>query len=227
MSTSLLTRSIFVHVPKTAGLWVNHVLTAAGIPHQVLSEQTYARSWAHYGHADLRDLAKYDLFKFAFVRHPLDWWRSFCGFRMNTGWYPEHEIDSVCRSDNFCEFVEQVIEKLPGYASLMYERFVGSVANRIEFVGRYENLAEDLIRALTLANEPFDVEVVRKQPQIKVNASDYQVRAAEYTPELAEALAQAERKAIIRFGYAPLPERLGRSRRTTGLHGSRRSASAG
>lgn len=201
MPTAMLPRSCFLHVPKTGGTWVSHALATAGLDCRVVYEARYPQSWAPYGHADLRDLAGVDVFRFAFVREPTDWWRSFWAYRMRTGWEKQHEIDDVCRSDHFCVFIEHVLEKLPGYLSNMYERFVGTPDDEIDFVGRFEGFAEDFIRALQRAGETFDEAVIRRYLTTKINANDYSVLTAGYPPELRRALQDAEKKAMQRFGY--------------------------
>jgi hypothetical protein len=197
----MLPKSCFLHVPKTGGNWVNQALAVAGVPCQTVQKARHPQSWAGYGHADLGDLAGITVFRFAFVREPTDWWRSFWAYRMRTGWDAQHEIDSVCRSDHFGVFIEQVVARLPGYISRMYERFVGMPRHEIEYVGRFENLAEDLIWALRRAGETFDDTAIRHYVATKVNASDYSRLTAVFPPGLRHALQDAEKQAIQRFGY--------------------------
>jgi len=67
---------------------------------------------------------------------------------MGIGWDIGNHLDRNCCSDNFVEFVEKVIEKYPGICSKNFEMFVGSRGPDIEYIGKYENLCENLIAAL-------------------------------------------------------------------------------
>lgn len=159
-------------------------------------------------HAILADSRDYeDRFTFAFVRHPLEYWRSYWAYRIRTGWNPEHELDRAAASDNFDEFIEGVIAIDPGGASSLFEHFVGPPENEISFVGRHERLVDDVCQALRIAGETFDERTLRSYP--RVNASDYRPKQALYSRSLAERLAAVEHPAIDRFyPWDPIPERL-------------------
>jgi hypothetical protein len=155
--------------------------------------------YAEHGHVWLADVAaRESLFTFAFVRDPLDWWRSFWAHRMREGWlFPDHEIDSRASSTDFTEFVGMVIERLPGFLGNFYERFVGPPERPIDFIGRFERLADDLVLALRRAGEPFDEQALRSCPP--ANVGEYATVDAGYRPDLARALQAAEQRTIERF----------------------------
>jgi hypothetical protein len=75
MPTFLTKRMIFVHVPKTGGSWMTQAVKSAGVPTWA-PDPLGDRSYSEHGHADLRDVGVSDRFSVAFIRHPLDWWRS-------------------------------------------------------------------------------------------------------------------------------------------------------
>lgn len=200
MPTLITPRTRFLHVPKTGGVWVTAALERAGIPCERLARPSALMAAEHAALAQTADYA--DRFTFAFVRHPLPWWRSLWAHRMRTGWHPEHEIDSRARSQDFREFVSLVVERLPGHLNERFCRYVGPPDAEIDFVGRYESLADDLVRALQLAGEDFDEVRIRAQPRL--NANDYVAFPARFDPELAERLAESERAIIDRF-YADTP----------------------
>lgn len=135
---------------------------------------------------------------FAFVRHPLDWWRSYWCYRIMTGWV-DHEIDRTCQSNDFQAFMWRVVEQLPGWCSSMYWRFVGPPHRPIHFIGQFERLADDLANALRLAGEDFDERVIYSTPA--QNRGDYSKWPAQYSASLRTAVMRAEREAIDRFGY--------------------------
>jgi hypothetical protein len=190
----------FLHVPKTGGTFLTEAIAAAGVPIETPEGSP--------GHASLAESLDYsDRFTFAVIRHPLDYWRSYWAFRLRTGWDMDHELDRDFATDNFEEFIEAVIAHVPGAASHLYEQFVGPPEDEIDFVGRYENLVDDVCRALRLAGESFDEQVLRSYP--KVNVSDYGVRGGLYPQSLATRLAESERGAIERFyPWDPTPARL-------------------
>jgi hypothetical protein len=158
-------------------------------------------------HADLADSRDYaDRFTFAFVRHPLAFWRSYWGYRVREGWDPDNHIDRQAASPDFEQFINRVIEFAPGEAGATFERFVGPPGDEIDFVGRHERLADDLVAALRSAGEGFDESALRAHPQ--ANTSDYDKAPAVYTRRTAERLAECERATIERFYPAdPIPQR--------------------
>jgi hypothetical protein len=203
---SLLTpRLRFLHVPKTGGVWVSEALAAAGVRVTPLRR---TQGGIGSDHAALRVTADYaDRFTLAYIRHPLDWWRSLWAYRMRTGWLKDHLIDTAARSDEFDEFISLVIERLPGHYGERAALYIGEPESPISHIGRFESLADDLVSALALAGEEFDEPALRAHPP--VNTNDYSRTPARYEPELAAALARAEHGLIERF-YAqdPIPARL-------------------
>jgi hypothetical protein len=192
-------RIALLHVPKTGGTWATHAIIQAGVhvtdPHVSEPDEHYAQK----GHVRFDQIAgREQLFTIAFVRHPLDWWRSFWAHRMREGWiFPDHEIDSRASSENFDEFVEQVVGNLPGFCSELFERFTGPPDAPVSFVGRYERLVDDLAGALTRAGQPFDEQALRAFPPRNVGEERY--LSVRYRKDLVRRLARAERAAIDRW----------------------------
>jgi hypothetical protein len=192
-------RIALLHVPKTGGTWATHAIIQAGVrvtdPEVSEPDEHYAQK----GHVRLDQIGGRErLFTIAFVRHPLDWWRSFWAHRMREGWiFPDHEIDSRASSENFDDFIEQVIENLPGFCGELLERFTGPPQSGVSFVGRFEHLVDDLVEALTQAGQPFDEEVLRSFPPR--NVGDTRYLGVPYRKDLVRRLAQAERMAIQRW----------------------------
>ncbi len=204
MPTLVTPRTRFMHIPKTGGTWVTEALRVAGVPTELLLRRSKAVST---GHADLAATSDYgDRYTFAFVRHPLDWWRSFWAYRMRTGWQPDHPIDSRASSPDFDEFIRQVLRHLDGRQAKIFGRYIGPSDAPISFIGRFESLTDDLVHALTEAGERFDEASLRAHPPS--NVSDYDRFPATFDPELARRLAQSEHPIIERF-YAgdSVPER--------------------
>ncbi|MGA0805740.1 MAG: hypothetical protein ACO3PV_04395 [Pseudohongiellaceae bacterium] len=188
----ILPRSCFLHVPKTGGSWVKQAILAAGIP----AREHSRNGDTHLGLADCPDDCS---FRFAFVRNPLGLYRSYWQFKQTVGWDPENELDRKCRADDFTRFVTKVLLAFPGVYARSLRDYVGPPETPIEFIGRFENLVEDLVRALTLAGETFAADAIRGLPPS--NVSDKQKAPAQFTPELEAAVRAAEAEVFERFGY--------------------------
>ena len=201
MSTSGNERLVFIHVPKTGGGWVSEAMAAAGIHQERLG-------FAH--HIGKDEIALGGRFIFGFVREPLSWYGSAWTFRRRL-WRekeadPQMEVPGAEFPDewfalDFPEFVEAVIDNRPGYLSWYYEHYLGAEDDPIDFIGRYENLADDLVNALRLAGQEFDEEALRSFPVINASGPP-----PPCPPEVEERLFDAERPAYERF-YVPAPSR--------------------
>lgn len=188
----ILPNSCFLHVPKTGGSWVKKAIIASAID----VEDYRIDGNPHIGLADCPCPEK---FKFAFVRHPVQLYRSYWRFKMGLGWDPKNPLDNACRSENFQQFIRNILAKYPGVLGKNLNQFVGEAGNEIDFIGKYENLVEDLISALTMAGEVFDAEAIRKTAPY--NVSSKARFSAQYTAELEKAIKQAESDVMQRFGY--------------------------
>jgi hypothetical protein len=196
-------RCRFLHIPKTGGWWVTEALPAAGVQ---------VKEFARSAHATLAEMpAGPDLFTFAFVRHPLDWWQSYWAARKSGRWDPgpcPSGFNAVPADGGFLDFIEEVLKLAPSACSSLYETYVGCPPDlSIDFVGRQENLADDLCQALRLAGEPFDEKALRNWPM--ANVAIGVPPPVKYTRALARALAECEHTAIQGFyPLDPVPERL-------------------
>jgi hypothetical protein len=208
MTTLATSRIRIMHMPKTGGTWVTLALLGAGVRFEEIEHPD------GHAHADLTSTAQYgDRFTAAFVRHPLDWWRSYWRYQMRIGWlgFAEDQIGS----DDFNRYIAHVVEHAPGHMSRLLEQYAGPPEAPVDFIGYQERLADGLCFALNLAEEPFDETALRKQPV--ANASDYEQLPALYELRVAQELAEAERAAIERFYPGePIPERLLASARRRG-----------
>jgi len=188
----VLQKSCFFHVPKTGGTWVTKAIKASGI--RCLDCRVDGNP-----HLGLQFYSCPDRFRFAFVRHPVALYRSYWQFKMTYGWDPLNGLDMECQSDRFAVFIRNVLDRYPGAYSQGLIDYVGEPDAEIEFVGKYENLVEDLITALQSAGEEFDENVIRALAP--VNVSDKTRFPAEYTQQLEKEVRKSESMVIERFGY--------------------------
>ncbi|MDE2342209.1 MAG: hypothetical protein KGL63_02255 [Betaproteobacteria bacterium] len=190
----ILKNSCFIHVPKTGGTWVRHALRESCQDYEYYTLNNSS-------HISLKDCPCPGHFKFAFVRHPLGLYKSYWQFKMTYGWDDANPLDSACRSDSFREFILGVTSRFPGAYGNGLNDMIGPEGQSIEFVGRYENLLEDLVTALRRAGEVFDEG--RLRAAAPVNVSDKVRFPASYTPDLVDRVLEAEGAVFRRFNYHP------------------------
>ena len=194
MPALILRECQILHIPKCGGKWVQQAFNAGGVRYT---------EW-HVAHETCPEKDKPAV---AFVRHPLTWWQSLWRYRMKRGWPGGEKPFRVAGeafdleplfARTFAAFIYNVLYECPGYCSRLFERFTGSRLEPIEFVGKQESLAEDLVRALRMFGVEHDAARILNTPAYHVTDKGF---AAYYTLELAAAMCEAEREAIGRYGY--------------------------
>ena len=122
---------------------------------------------------------------------------------MKHGWRPSlHPLDFNCASNDFAVFVDNAIRYRPtGWVTEEYTNIIDNVPWPINFIGRCENIVEDLITALKLSGEDVDESLVRSIP--KINDSDLDGKPpkfwAPYTIELIDRVLATESVPITRY----------------------------
>lgn len=189
---------IFLHIPKTGGVFFRHIFKVCGISTIELGEQ----------HSHFPELLRYKPPEFfqqrkiiTFVRHPLTWYQSRWAFRVKHGWKAQHPLDYNCASNDFPTFVDNVLKYQPnGWFSWECRMFIDN-APKIDFVGRTESLIEDSIAALKLAGEKFNEKIIRSIQ--RTNDSDMDGKTskhwAQYDPSLMRRLMAVEQEVVKRY----------------------------
>lgn len=188
---------IFYHIPKTGGTWVTNVLKHMyGNDAKKLGDKFVEDLGLFDVHVDPKTVTSDGRFSFAFVRDPVDWYRSRWARSVEQGWSNHNVIGRELKSGNFDEFVKNCMTKFPeGMLSETYRRF-----EDVDFIGRYENLREDLIKALTLADVEFDARVIREFGA--VNVTDRETKSlARFGYGTKKKLKENEKYIYERFGY--------------------------
>lgn len=185
-----LKNGIFIHFPKTGGVWASGLLVKLGLVVEPVGEAHSSLNDVLAERPELKGLKS-----FAFVRHPFSWYQSFWTFRQANGWDPRNPLD-VCRAETFREFLGNVVERCPGYLS----DHLKAMTEGVTYIGRFEALRESMIQILSILGEDFSHEAVYDHPSENVGSKDPTV-AGRYTPLLLERLYQAERVAFRTFGY--------------------------
>jgi len=214
----LLSRSVFIHVPKTGGTWAAAALERSGLvvgrlgpvhasPDEIRHEPAY------------RDRP----IRLAMVRHPATWYASAWSHRMDEKWGPINAPDWLspawtarwddltrrCNARLFPRFVENCTRRFPsGWLSVLYEAYTEECTH----IARQETAADDLVKLLRVAGEPLDETAIRATPPQNVRSgSPRRGKQIIFTPEILEMIAAAEQRAYARFGYGLDPGTIGSS----------------
>ena len=160
-------KSVFYHTPRTGGISVKEAIRLSGINYdRTKHSQVKNRLKMYTEHATPDGTIAEDkdgLFSFCFVRHPIDWYKSFWSFRVAKGHVQiRNPLDYYCWDTIFERFVANALDYYPdGYVTELYKLFVGENLDKVDFIGKQENLVNDLILALNMAGEEFDEDVIR------------------------------------------------------------------
>lgn len=215
MAELLRNGAVFIHVPKCGGNWVRAALRdqrlwrcRIGFKHSTPAHIDDV--WRFHRRQFLKHLpTRPDVtprklrraYKFCFVRNPVTWYESWWKFMAGDWhpweagrWHPQRPIDD-CGDDDFNRFVENVLRTRPGYVSEMYDWY----ARGVDFVGRTENLTDDLRRALAGCGLDVDVEALHRVPA--ENVSEPRRGLPRWDPYVLERLVASEREAIEVHGY--------------------------
>jgi len=214
--------ALFLHVPKTAGTWITAVLrdldlVEARVASKHADMEHVLRCARHLPGRYLEASFKVGpfwqrraraAFKFCFVRHPLSWYESYWLFMHARGWnrwgvnrrgrrrwHPNAPLDGL-GSDDFHRFVRNVLEARPGYVGEMYGWYA---TPGIDFIGRQERLASDLLQVFSRLGVPVDEDRVRER--VPVNVSRGSDNRPAWDEGLLRETLRAERSALERFGY--------------------------
>jgi hypothetical protein len=201
LATSINDRMLFVHVPKTGGVWVSEALACAGVEFTQIVPADM--------HPTLAELPRSGRFTFGFVREPVYWYSSLWRFHRTA---PQHHWPKLGEllDLELVDFLQEVVQRYPGYLTKYFRQFVGSRDDEIDFVGRKEHLVDDLVHALQLAGQDFDERALRSWPQANVSTWLHDP----VPDDLAAQLRAAEHEVYERFYVASAHPLVGA--RTTG-----------
>ena len=143
--------ALFLHVPKTGGMWVKKVLAKSGLKiEEALGPGSHNLPRAYRSCAN----------RFCFVRRPMEWyWSIWRG--LQSGWPDKREIAALHRERSwspirmltylagertFPEFCDTLLKDQPGFVSRMFEWYIGPPgAPQVTAVGQQEHLQEHLL----------------------------------------------------------------------------------
>lgn len=226
MAVKLKCGAVFLHIPKTGGLWVEKVLQQLDLVDLHIGHSQHAdfdRSLNYERFFSGRHIMTYLLrrnigrrlgtyreeqpYKFCFVRHPLTWYESWWKYMTGRDWYDcgaqnskEHwhpcSVLNGLGDRDFNAFVLNVLRTRPGFVT---ELFYSYTKPGINYIGKTETLVDDLIAVLRELGLTFDESTVRGTS--KVNVSKTPQDAVRWDPKVREMAMRLELPGITRFGY--------------------------
>ena len=178
-------KSLFFHIPKTGGNWVRSALRASCDVQLELQDHTFPMRVTS------------DYYKFCFVRHPLTWYKSFFNYRNSRKWQSvkRMELDNYSCGD-FNVFIKRVCKYTNGFLTSLFKKYTQDV----DFVGKQENLVDDLVTALKSAGETFDEGKLRGTQRLNLSDSE----SLTYDVKLEQRLQHLEIGAIEEYKYEVL-----------------------
>lgn len=198
----VLSNSIILHIPKTAGKWVRWVLRDNNISFFQTSRDISCSGilWHLNGMRSSHCIPYDDYFyksrenRLCFVRNPVMWYRSYWCFRFQHGWRADSIFDVRTESDSFEIFVDNVLREYPcGFLKDVYQAYV----KECNWIGKVESIEEDLI---TFMKGAEDVEVdCSKTAKINTTPDEVKVKAL-YRPDQMERIQEIE-KEILELYY--------------------------
>lgn len=158
-------------------------------------------------HAGPDTVETFGKYTFAFVRHPLSFYRSLWSYKMRFGWDMNNPFDNSVAHDTYQLFLHAVVEKCPGWYTRLCKGYLGQQFNALDFVGKQEYLVDDVMRALTAAGESFREEDIRsvlpKNRSIGVYASLQETRISVH---LAQRVLLTEKEMMDACDYVGIPD---------------------
>ena len=175
---------VFIHVPKTGGVSISNVLE---IPRKY---QGHTRLKDHKNHPD-------DYFKFCFVRNPWDRFVSCYFYFKEYGRgdnLDRHNGEIVNSFSSFDEFVRSFSVENNKFRGLHFHDQIHFFDEKINFVGKFENLQEDFNFVCEKINVPC-----QKLPH--KNKSNHNHYTDYYNDETRKLVGKIYSNDIEAFGY--------------------------
>ena len=156
-------KTVIYHISKCGGTWVGEAVRRVGLPYERCKEdkEKLKKLDNEFGLRRKHGVPAFTkgvegLFSVCFIRHPLSWYKSIWDYKKNPvsrGRYPP----DIYWVPDYDDFVTGLLDAYPGgFVTKLYQYYTD-----VDFVGRLEHLADDLVTALTLAGETFDEEALR------------------------------------------------------------------
>lgn len=190
--TVILPKSIFLHIPKTGGMWVREALKKSELVIHEYDER-------HDFNKHINDQMVVDRpIRFCFVRNPITWYQSYWAMRTkDDSWDDEALVDRLCASDNFRKFIDAVIGAFPdGHLNHLYAIWV----NQCTIVSKMELFPKSLINILDMCGEKYNYDAIINLPRQNIGDKKYK-KLAIYSHGQKEKLRAIEHEALKIYDY--------------------------
>ena len=204
MSNIVTNEFRFIHIPKCGGTFIQSALWNIGAVKQK-SECYYDRP--HYGHLFLSQMEEEpEKFTFAFVRNPVTWWESFYTWNKKDGDSRFTSVEKQTADVN--EWMRDYGQFWLGLYAKIVKRYLGEdplfpTTNKIDYIGKMENLEQDFATALRLGNITHNktcldtiLNKTIEMPPSHRNCQDYNHILSDENKQL---ILQAEKEIVDRF----------------------------
>ncbi len=220
----ILNNSVILHIPKTGGNYVRKVLDHNKIPYHttgrhpcILSQKLFNREISSHCIPHGHNCFEEKLDRLIFVRHPLEWYRSYWSFRVmnkpgnegakvieywrasdvEIGYHGYAEVDEITHDDNFQSWINNVLRE---YKTGPYSRFVSYYCAFASMIGKTEKLREHLATFLYMHEGISELDF--NVPPANVTTRRFKEKAI-YADGQQEAICELEKLVINRFYKNP------------------------
>lgn len=185
MSSMILERCAFIHVPKTGGMFINKVFRELGL--KVI--ETAPERDGHRGWDWASEIS--DVPSFAFVRHPFAWYPSLYAYHRKTGFMWDEEIKGM----SFEVFLQYQLSRPMGPLSEVLDWLIGSPI-KVSQIGRQERLRSDLFSILTGFGYP-----IRLTDLMSVKSENRSDELISLSQRQRDQIYEVDRRVFLQWGY--------------------------
>lgn len=185
-------KAICLHIPKTGGTFIRNYFRETNLDHDV--KELYKR--AHMNADGIRGfIGPTEDLIFCFVRHPLTWYRSYWTSKQQIVDRRGGSMDGIVDL-SWEDFIDTIIEKFPRYLTNFYLGYT----EICRFIGKQENLRDDLDCVLKFLRIPYNREYLFKRVPDNVVNSD-----KKYSWPQAMAIMDSEEDIVKKYDYNYIP----------------------
>ena len=205
------TKTLFQHVPRTGGTWIENAIAAMGLNHdRCLDWGPLRLPRKHLFKSHYVYLPDEVLNVVAFVRHPLAYYESVWKYLKNVerrpelirrfytrwDWHPKRTA-ALHYQPHFDDWVFLMLKKDPLWYTRIVEGYVGPAgAEYCNYVGRTENLIVDFRTIMSHLGHADRLDRIRDLCKKKVNGVDLPTK---WNNDLREEVLKTESQVIERF----------------------------